>query len=164
MILHYGRHVHGNTAEDSWPDQLTLATFDELEQIAREVAGAHAHIIVGRLPNDAPYIEITPLRAGARSANLVADQWIRLAVESAGGGLWELNYDRSAIAFVRSALEALAAGQITERVAFGRSMLTLTFEDGTVHTETGHRGCLATLTPLPGWRRWGEVRGAVPYS
>jgi hypothetical protein len=162
--VQHGHGVEGNADEVSWPDQVTFDTFDELERIAREVAGNHAHVVAGRYPEGSPYIEIMPFRVGARSVSIVADQWIVLAVESSGGGRWELDYDRSGLAFVRNALAAVAAGRLEERVAFGRSQVTLTFQDGTAQIESGYHGRLALLLPQPGWRRWGKIRAAVPYA
>ncbi|MFE4470196.1 hypothetical protein ACFRFH_15390 [Leifsonia sp. NPDC056824] len=150
--------------QDPWPDPLTVNTFDELEAFARELVGATAIVEVGALENGAPYIEVVPNRSGARAVNIIADQWIVFAVEGSGGGRWELAYDTTGRAFAQNALAAVTAGRLDERVAFGRSQLTLTFEDGSTHAETGYHGCLAVITPQPGWRRWGEVRGAQPYA
>jgi hypothetical protein len=163
ILLHYCLRVDPASDQEPWPDALTVNTFDDLGAFARELVGPTAVVEIGVLGNDAPYVEITPLRSGARAVHIIADQWIVFAVESSGGGRWELEYDTAGTAFSRNALQAVAAGRIEERVAFGRSELTLTFEDGSTHTETGYHGCLALLTPQPGWRRWGEVRGAQPY-
>jgi len=138
--------------------------FAALEAYARELVGTSASVDVGADAYGGPVIRITPHRAGARAVNFVADQWIVCEVESSGGGRWELDYDSTGAAFAHNALKAVVAGRVEERVAFGRSQLTLTFQDGSTHTETGVNGCLAALTPQPGWRRWGELRGARPYA
>jgi hypothetical protein len=163
-LLHYCLRVDDASDRESWPDLLTVNTFDELGTFARELVGPTAVVEVGALANGAPYVEITPHRSGARAVNIIADQWIVFSVESSGGGRWELDYDTAGTAFAQNALQAVTDGRIEERVARGRSQLTLTFEDGSTHTETGYHGCLAVLTPQPGWRRWGEVRGAQPYA
>jgi hypothetical protein len=162
--LRYSQCVNPAAEDASWPDLLTVNTFAALEAAAREIVGTGATVFAGNLGHGGPYITITPNRSGARSVNLIADQWIVFAVESSGGGRWELDYDAAGAAFARNALEAVAAGRIEERTAFGRSQLTLTFADGSTHTETGYRSCLAALTPQPGWRRWGDVHKAVPYA
>lgn len=119
--LHYCLRVDAASGQESWPDLLTVNTFDELGAFAREMVGPTAVVEVGALANGAPYVEITPHRSGARAVNIIADQWIVFSVESSGGGRWELDYDKAAGAFAHNALQAVTAGRIEERVAFGRS-------------------------------------------
>jgi hypothetical protein len=154
-----------SVADDgSFPDLLIEETFADLAAYAEGLTGATAAVIVRRMADDYPFIEITPHLDGARCVRLVADQWVVLEVEGGPGGRWELDYGEEGIAFARMALEAVVRGRVEERLAFGRSEVALTFQDGSIHRETGYEGCLTLLVPLPGWRRWGEVRRALPYS
>ena len=162
--IRYCRLVESVAADESRPDRLTEETFAELANFAEELTARTAAVVVGRMPNDYPFIEITPHLAGARAMRLIADQWVILGIDDGEGGRWELDYTDDGVAFARNALEAVVQGRVKERVVFGRSEITLTFADGSVHSATRYRGPLATLVPLPGWRRWGEARAALPYS
>jgi hypothetical protein len=150
--------------DESFPDLLTEETFAELAAYAEQLAGTTAAVILGRTPNNYPLIDITPHRVGARSVSLAADQWVVLEVGDHAGGRWELEYTDEEITFARKALEAVVQGRVEERIAFGRSVVTLTFEDGSKHSETGYSGCLSILVPLPGWKRWGRLERNLPYS
>lgn len=129
---------------DAWPDRATPETFARLEAAARRIVGSRARVIAEQ-PDGIPVIRVLPHRQGARSVTLIADQWIVLEVESGGGGRWELTYDESGISFAEKAIEAVAAGRIREWVGPGRSRVELTFDDGSVHVETGRRGIRGVL-------------------
>jgi hypothetical protein len=77
---------------ESWPDLLTVNTFDELGTFARELVGPTAVVEVGALANGAPYVEITPHRSGARAVNIIADQWIvfQSRVQAVVDGSWTM--------------------------------------------------------------------------
>jgi hypothetical protein len=88
-----------------------------------------------------------------------------LILETFGGdgGRWELDRTDEDLRFLINVVEAVIAGRVVESFAWGRSRVTVTFEDGTIDSETGAaapRGCL----PLPFWTRWGEHRQYAPYT
>jgi hypothetical protein len=147
---------------ESLPDQVTEDTFAELAAFAERATGASAVVTLGRMPNNFPFIEITPLLDGATPVRLMADQGLILALGSGLGGRWELDYTDEAVTFAQTVVEAVIQGRVEERIALGRSEVAVTFEDGSVTRSTG--GNLAAFLPLPGWRRRAEVRRSRPYS
>lgn len=88
-----------------------------------------------------------------------------IQIETLGGdgGRWELERTDEDIDFIVGVIEAAIAGRIRETFARGRSRVTVTFDDGTTHTETGASAAEGFL-PLPLWTRWGEHRQYAPYS
>jgi hypothetical protein len=105
---------------------------------------------------------VTPKNPLASGINVIAEQWLIVTVGGLGGR-WELNYTDEHRELARKIIGSTVAGRVEERRAFGRSRVTVTFEDGTTERATGYNGCLSLLVPQPGWPRWGELTTYEPY-
>lgn len=167
----------GSAADDSDLDFLEQArAMRELLAYLRSLVGdsaavtAHDHWATGpdgsvdrsRLPSIRSVV-VRPHNPGALAVGLTCEQWI---VVEAGqvGGRWELGYEGADVARAKRLLDAAVAGRVAETFALGRSRVVVTLADGSTETETGYQGCLTSLVPLPGWKRWGRTTQYEPYQ
>ena len=95
--------------------------------------------------------------------SIIGEQWLVVQLGEQGGR-WELDYEDADLSLARKLIEAAYAGRVVERLAFARSRVTVTFEDGETDSETGYVGCLSGLWPLPGWKKWGREMVFEPYD
>lgn len=143
--------------EDHW------RAFDEVLEYARELVGDSATEALGYVMNGQIGVcDFIPKNPRARGISIVAEQWLILTVGD-DGGRWELDYTDEDMTLARRIIAATVAGRIEERRAFGRSRVTVTFENGDSLHETGYDGCASLLVPQPGWTRWGRVIEYEPY-
>ena len=135
---------------------------DDLAEFARDLAGESARVERGDVGPGLPTLWIEPVNPRARSVSIIGEQWLVVQLGEEGGR-WELDYDDADLSLAKRLIEAAHAGRIVERVAFARSRVTVTFEDGESDSETGYVGCFSGLLPLPGWTRWGREIHFEPY-
>lgn len=107
-------------------------------------------------------VRVRPHNPAAVAVDLTCEQWIVVEVGRVGGR-WELGYEDADVAQVERLLDAAVAGRVAETFALGRSRVVVTLADGSTETETGYQGCLTSLMPLPGWKRWGRTTQYEPY-
>ena len=138
---------------------------DELEARAREVVGDSATVTREDPGSDvAPtlsMLRVTPRRAGARAFDVVqlGDELIVQIGQI--GGRWELTADADGLAFALRLLDACVAGRVHERLAPGRSAVTVHLDGGETLTETGYEP--PHLYPIPGWKHLGRRVAYEPY-
>ena len=137
--------------------------FDSVLDYARQLVGDSAvedlgYVMDGRIG----VCDFAPSNPRARPINIIAEQWLVVTVGDLGGR-WELDYTEEHMMLVRRLIAAAVAGRIEERRAFGRSRVTVRFEDGETHHETGYSGCASLFVPQPGWTHWGALTTYEPY-
>lgn len=138
---------------------------DQLEARARELVGDSATLTRENPGSDVPWtlllLSVRPLNPGARSFDVVqlGDELIVQMGEV--GGRWELVADEEGLDFALQLLEACVAGRVHERLAPGRSAVTVRLANGETLTETGHE--FAHFYPIPGWRHLGRRVAYEPY-
>jgi hypothetical protein len=103
-----------------------------------------------------PHLSIEPHNPLSRSLDVLGEQALIVQLGDIGGR-WELGYRDADLRLARELISAVVDGRVQERSAWGRESVTVTLEDGSKVTETGYDGCLPSLVPLPGWRRWGRT-------
>ena len=123
---------------------LSLAV-QELEATLRGCAEVTREVQVPALNT----VRVEPRSKQARSMwlSVTADEVIVEAGEH--GGRWEIRNRPDDVAFLTSLVLSVMAGRIRETLGPRRSMVEVTFADGTVVRETGYD----SLLPLPGWKR-----------
>ncbi len=106
-------------------------------------------------------LTVEPLRSGARRFDVV--QFGEELVVQIGeiGGRWELLADDDGLEFALLLLDACVAGRVHERLAPGRSAVTVHLDGGETLTETGYEP--PHLYPIPGWKRLGRRVAYEPY-
>ena len=106
-------------------------------------------------------LSVAPLRAGARRFDVVqlGDELVVQIGEI--GGRWELTADAEGMDFALQLLDACVAGRVHERLAPGRSAVTVHLENGETFTETGYE--LPHLYPIPAWKHLGRRVAYEPY-
>ncbi|MDT0143675.1 hypothetical protein [Microbacterium sp. PRC9] len=109
------------------------------------------------------FADVQPRNPHAVTVSLIAEQWLIIQLGDPGGR-WELDYDDQSLALAESLVRAAIAGRVVQRSACGRSTVEVTLADGVVMQETGYRGCLPLLLPLPGWRTWGKGTHYEAYT
>jgi len=138
--------------------------FDAIIASTRALVGDTASLEVGYLHGGRiGYCEVEPRNPRARAISLIAEQWLIVTVGD-NGGRFELNYTPEHLDLARRIVEATVAGRLQERSAAGRSRVTLTLDDGEQIGETGLSGCATLFMPLPGWKRWGELKTYEAYD
>lgn len=105
---------------------------------------------------------LRPHNPAALAVALTCEQWVVVEVGRVGGR-WELGYEDADVEQAKRLLDAAVAGRVAETFALGRSRVVVTLADGSTETETGYQGCLTSLVPLPGWKRWGRTTQYEPY-
>ncbi|OIH92424.1 hypothetical protein [Curtobacterium sp. MCBA15_001] len=115
----------------------------------------------GRSPSTRSVL-VRPHNPAALAVDLTCEQWIVVEVGRVGGR-WELGYEDADVAQAKRLLDAAVAGRVAETFALGRSRVVVTLTDGSTETETGYQGCLTSLVPLPGWKKWGRTTQYEPY-
>jgi hypothetical protein len=150
------------TPDDAWREPTNRAV-DQLVEYARALVGARAIVERRSVGGGLPTLWIEPVNPRARSVWIVGEQWLIVQLGEQGGR-WELGYEDSDVALAKGLIAAAHAGRVTERVAFARSRVTVTLDDGETLSETGYDGCLGGLVPLPGWPRWGREIVYEPYA
>jgi hypothetical protein len=78
------------------------------------------------------------------------------------GGSWELDRTVENVGFVERVVTAVVQGRVTEVFGPSRSRVSVTFDDGTVWTETGYNAPWG-FPPSPEWARHGRVLNYSPY-
>lgn len=86
-----------------------------------------------------------------------------LVVGLGENGRLELDYSDNNFELVKQILAAVVAGRVTETFGLRRSRVVITFGDGKTLSSTGFNGCLTSMVPQPGWRRWGRRLHYAPY-
>ena len=78
-------------------------------------------------------------------------------------GAFDLGYGEDDMARAQNIIASTVTGRVRERSAFGRSVVTVEFQNGDTIRETGYSGCASLFVPQPGWARWGSVTEYEPY-
>ena len=149
-------------APDGGWREATHRAVDQLADFARALVGETASVERATVGPDIPSLWIEPVNPRSRSVSILGEQWLIVQLGEQGGR-WELNYEESDIAVAKALIAAAHAGRVIERVAFARSKVTATLDDGEEFCEIGHEGC-SGLLPLPGWTRWGREIVYEPYT
>lgn len=137
--------------------------FDAVVEYARQLVGPDGTEELGYVMNGQIGVcDFTPNNPRARAINIIAEQWLVVTLGDAGGR-WELNYTDEQLSLGRKIIAAAVAGRVEERQVFGRSRVTVTFEDGETLSETGYNGCASLFVPQLGWTRWGALTRYEPY-
>lgn len=137
--------------------------FDEMIEFTRGFVGDFGtedlgYVVHGRIG----VYDVTPHNPRASAISIIAEQWLVVTV-GGFGGRWELEYTDEHRELALQIIAATVAGRIEERRAFGRSQVSVTFEDGTVKRATGYNGCGSLFVPQPGWTRWGRRTSYEPF-
>lgn len=138
---------------------------DQLEARAREMVGESATVTRDDPGADVRWtlltLSVEPHRRGCRRFDAVqlGDELVVQVGEI--GGRWELTADADGLDFAVRLLDACVAGRVHERMAPGRSAVTVLLEGGETFTETGHEP--PHFYPIPGWRRLGRRVAYEPY-
>ncbi len=138
---------------------------DRLEARARELVGDSATVTREDPGSDVPWtlllLKVRPVNPGARSFDVVqfGDELIVQMGEV--GGQWELAGDEEGLDLALQLLESCVAGRVHERLAPGRSAVTVRLANGETFTESGYE--FPHFYPIPGWRHLGRRVAYEPY-
>lgn len=137
--------------------------FDEVVAYTRDLVGSDGIYELGYVHNGRIGVfDVEPVNPRARHINVISEQFFIVTVGD-DGGRWELGYSEDDVTLARRIIAAGVAGRVEECFAFGRSRVTVTFEDGETAHETGYSGCASLFVPQPGWTRWGQRKQYEPY-
>ncbi|MCD5315263.1 hypothetical protein [Kineosporia babensis] len=139
---------------------------------------AHLQVIEDRLSDLGSLVTVTHRPFGPADGHMVSAVpanprslafswiWTDVVVFEAGreGGRWELEPTAADLQFLGDVVAAMVAGRVVETFAAGRSAVAVTLASGDVVCEVGYGGGLASVVPLPGWRRWGHRTQYEPYK
>ncbi|SEI88226.1 hypothetical protein [Demequina mangrovi] len=143
-------------------DALRASVTLRFDTLARRLAlplGATVDLVESE---DFSVLKITPANDDALAIDVVFDNLIDFAAGSIGGR-WEADYTDEMVEDLEDLLHAIVAGHVSEVAAPGRSRVEVTIASGEVVSETGYEGCLTSLTPMPGWTKWGRRLQYGPY-
>ena len=138
--------------------------FEAIATFTRELVPTTAEVDVTRADDQlVAYCAVTPRDPSACGMWIMSGEMLTLSIGD-GGCEWLYSRSNESSADAQRLIEAVVAGRVSERTAFGRACIYVDFENGQTDSSTAYNGCLSLLVPQPGWKTRRPLRTFAPYG